>query len=66
MCNLQNTFTCGHAATMALNSFCTCTLTVTCSQQTRCSQASCQPQKTNQSVPHAKQNSKKGNNRNRR
>jgi hypothetical protein len=61
-CHLQNTFTCSHSTTMALNSFCTCGLTVTCIQQTRCPQASCQKQATNQ-VP--KQNSKQGN-RNRR
>jgi hypothetical protein len=62
MCNLQNTFTCGHATTIALNSFCTCSLTVTCSQQTRCPQASCQPQTTNQSVPHSKHAPKQNSN----
>jgi hypothetical protein len=58
MCHLQNTFTCSHSTTMALNSFCTCGLTVTCIQQTRCPQASCQPQTTNRAP---KQNSKQGN-----
>lgn len=66
MCNLQNTFTCGHSVNMALNSFCTCSLAATSVQQIRCPLASCQPQTTNQSVPHAKQapkqSSKKGNN----
>jgi len=66
MCNLQNTFVCGHAVATLLNSFCTCSLTATSVQQTRCLLAACQPQTTNQSVPHAKhapkQNSKKGNN----
>lgn len=69
MCNLQNTFTCGHSVSTPLNSFCSCSLTATCAQQSHCPQASCQPQTTNQSVPHEKQapkqNPKKGNNRRR-